>query len=133
MRRLVFAAALWAQPLFAAAPAPPPATRLAEAEVANDRGPQVLTQHNRTFLPGGSSGWHSHPGIEVGHVLSGITEMRLADGTRRLYRAGESFVVPRGVVHNGINAGRGPARLLITYVVDKGAPQRIDAPDPAAH
>lgn len=131
----VLAISALALPL-AAAPPPvpsPPATRLAEAEIAHDHGPQVLTQHSRTFLVGGSSGWHSHPGIEVGHVLSGAAEMRLADGTRRIYRAGESFVIPRGVVHNGVNVGRVPTRLLITYVVDKGTPQRIDAPDPTAH
>lgn len=46
---------------------------------------------------------------------------------------GGSFTIPRGAVHNGVNVGCVPARLLITYLLDKGAPQRTDAPDPAVH
>lgn len=128
-----FALALPGTTAPAGSPPPPAAQRLAQAELPEGLGAQAITQHSRIFLRGGSSGWHTHPGIELGHVLSGVTEMRLADGTSRRYAAGESFVIPRGVVHNGVNAGRAPARLLITYIVDKGAPQRIDAPDPTAH
>ena len=132
MRRLALAAALLSAPLLAA-PAPPPPQVLVQADVPQDHGPQAVTQLIRTFPVGGSSGWHTHPGIELGYVLSGVTEMRLADGTRHHYAAGESFSIPRGAVHNGVNVGRVPVRLLVTYVLDKGAPQRTDAPDPGAH
>ena len=128
MRQLSLAAALLASPLLAA-PAPPPQV-LAETEVPEGHGQQAVTQLIRVFPVGGSSGWHSHPGIELGHVLAGVTDMRLADGTSHRYAAGQSFTIPRGVVHNGVNAGRVPARLLVTYIIDKGAPQRIEAPAP---
>ena len=132
MRKLALAAVLLATPLLAA-PAPPPPQVLAQADLPEGHGQQAVTQLIRIFPIGGSSGWHTHPGLELGHVLAGVTEMRLADGTSHRYAAGESFAIPRGVVHNGVNVGRVPARLLITYVIDKGAPQRTDAPDPHVH
>ena len=100
---------------------------LAQADLPEGHGQQAVTQLIRVFPVGGSSGWHTHPGLELGHVLSGVTEMRLGDGTSHRYAAGESFAIPRGTVHNGVNVGRVPARLLITYVTDKGAPQRTVA------
>lgn len=122
-----------ALPLSANPTTPPPPQVLAQADLPDGHGQQAVTQLIRIFPVGGSSGWHTHPGLELGHVLTGVTEMRLADGTSRRYRQGESFAIPRGLVHNGVNVGRVPARLLITYVTDKGAPQRTDAPDPHAH
>ena len=52
--------------------------------------------------------------------------------TRRL-RPGDSFVVARGVAHNGVNLGKEPARLVLTYMVDKDAPLRTSVPAPHAH
>jgi quercetin dioxygenase-like cupin family protein len=46
-------------------------------------------------------------------------------------RAGESFMMPRGAAHNGVNLGRRPAELLITYTLDKGAAQRTSVAPPA--
>lgn len=122
-----------ALPLLAAAiatavPAPPQTV----VELPQDHGPQDAIVVERTFPVGGDSGWHTHPGYEIGHVVSGETELRTAQGTVR-YRAGETFVIPRGVVHNGANAGDMPAVLVITYVVDRGAPPRSEAADPGGH
>ena len=93
-------------------------------------GPQEVRVLTREFAVGGSSGWHTHPGVEIGHVIAGVTEMRSADGPPRRYGAGETFVIARGTVHNGVNAGDVPARLVITYVTDQGQPVRADAADP---
>lgn len=114
-----------------AAPAPPPPPPVL-LEVDARAAPQEVRVVPREFAVGGSSGWHTHPGVEIGHVVSGITEMRAADGAPRRYGAGETFVIPRGTVHNGVNAGDVPARLVITYVTDKGQPVRTDAADPCA-
>ena len=86
----------------------------------------------RTFPVGGESGWHTHPGYEIGHVVAGETEMRTPDGAVR-YKAGQTFVIPRGTVHNGVNVSDVPAVLVITYLVDRGAPVRKDAADPHRH
>ncbi len=53
-----------------------------------------------------------------------------AMGSRTLH-VGDSFLVPRGVAHNGVNVGKVPARLLITFVTDKDVPLRTAVPAPA--
>ena len=99
-------------------------------DVTRRHGAQEAVVLEREFPVGGESGWHVHPGIEIGHVVSGVTEMRTATGEARRYGPGETFVVPRGVVHNGVNVGDVPARLVITYVIDKDAPLRRSVPAP---
>jgi quercetin dioxygenase-like cupin family protein len=98
-------------------------------EVPADKGPQQVIVQSRTFDPGAGSGWHVHPGVEMATVLSGTVELVTAGGVRRL-GPGESFQMPRGVAHNGINPGSEPARVMITLVVDKGAPPRQSVPAP---
>lgn len=117
----MFAAAL------TAAPVPPPETHV---DVPQESGAQEVVVLERTFPVGGGSGWHTHEGVEIAYVVSGTTEMRLADGTVRQFKAGETAVIPRGVVHEGVNAGDEPARLVLTYVIDKGSPLRTPAPTP---
>ena len=40
----------------------------------------------------------------------------------RTLNAGEVFFIPAGVVHEGKNAGGGAAKVLATYVAEKGKP-----------
>jgi quercetin dioxygenase-like cupin family protein len=119
--------------LFLAAQAAAPlAAPTVEIDVPEGHGPQSVQSHTREFAPGDSSGWHTHPGVEMGIVLSGEMEMRLADGTVRRFGPGQTFTIPRGTVHNGVNVADGPSRLAITYVYDKGKPVRTRVPEPAA-
>lgn len=118
--------------LASATAAPAPLPQETSVEVPQDRGPQDAIVLERVFPIGGASGWHTHPGYEIGHVVSGVTELRTAEGAAR-YRAGETFVVPRGVAHNGVNVGNVPVSLVITYIIDRDAPTRSNAPEPHAH
>ena len=36
--------------------------------------------------------------------------------------AGQTFLIPSGAVHNATNTGTRPARILATYIVEKGKP-----------
>ena len=115
-----------------AAPAPlPPPVPIASVDVPQDKGVQEVQVVIRAFPQGGASGWHVHPGVEVAYVLSGTMSLDMAGQPRRILRAGDSFAMPRGIAHNGVNLGKVPARLLITYVIDKGAPARTSVPPPA--
>lgn len=100
-------------------------------DLPHDQGAQEAVVLERTFPVGGSSGWHTHPGIEIGHVVTGVTELRTPGAPPRRYGAGETFIVARGAAHEGVNVGDEPARLVITYLIDKGAPLRAGVPDPA--
>jgi len=74
------------------------------------------------FQPGGVAGKHTHPGEELGYVLEGTLELQIAGEAPRTLKAGEAFFVPAGVVHDGKNVGNGNAKVLATYIVEKGKP-----------
>ena len=116
----------------AAAPPTPPVVPMAQVDVPTDKGPQTVQMYTREFAAGEGSGWHTHPGVELGIVISGEVEMRLADGTTRRFGAGQSFTIPRGTIHNGINVSTGPTRLAVTYVFDTGQPVRTRISPPPA-
>ena len=114
-----------------AALSPPP--QIAAIDVPQDKGAQQVQVLVREFPVGGASGWHVHAGVEVAYLLSGEMTLEQAGRPLRRLRPGDSFAMPRGVAHNGANVGKVPARLVITYVVDKDAPLRTAVPQPHAH
>jgi quercetin dioxygenase-like cupin family protein len=72
------------------------------------------------FAKGGTTGRHTHPGDEYSVVLEGTLEL-LTDGSEpRRVSAGDAYHNPRGVVHEARNAGDSPARVAVTFVVEKG-------------
>jgi quercetin dioxygenase-like cupin family protein len=86
------------------------------------------------FAPGGTTGWHTHPGKALVLVTGGeFTLYRARDGECRTktYEAGEGFVEPRPSVHMGVNEGDEPVTLVAVFfrVPDDGT-TRIDQPDP---
>jgi quercetin dioxygenase-like cupin family protein len=79
---------------------------------------QVLTE-----IPVGvESGWHTHPGEEVGYILTGTVEMRIRDSDTLLLHAGDGFLIPPGTPHNARDLGPGTGRMLSTYIVEIGQP-----------
>ena len=53
---------------------------------------QVLTE-----IPAGvESGWHLHPGEEVGYILAGTVEMRIEGKFTLTLQTGEGFLIPLG-------------------------------------
>ena len=122
-----FAALAAAAPLPAQLPPPLPITTF---DVPQDKGQQEVQVVKRTFPIGSSSGWHVHPGVESAYLLSGTMSREMAGQPRMVLHQGDTFTVPRGVAHNGANMGKVPALLVITYVVDKGAPVRTTVNPP---
>jgi quercetin dioxygenase-like cupin family protein len=79
---------------------------------------QVLTE-----IPEGvESGWHVHPGEEIGYILAGTVEMRIDGMPTLLLEAGAPFLIPPLTAHNARDIGPGDGRMLSTYVVETGAP-----------
>ncbi|MFO1254591.1 MAG: cupin domain-containing protein [Sphingomonadaceae bacterium] len=114
----------------AATAAPPLASVQTHAQIDVPRGkPQVVIVQSRDFPGGAQSGWHVHPGTEVAYVTAGRLELRVK-GKVTVLETGDSFTMPRGVPHNGVNPGSDVARLVITLVVDKGAQPRQPVPEP---
>jgi quercetin dioxygenase-like cupin family protein len=79
---------------------------------------QVLTE-----IPVGvESGWHTHPGEEVGYIVAGIVEMRIRDADTLILQAGDGFLIPPRTAHNARDLGPGTGRMLSTYIVEIGQP-----------
>ncbi|MYM66954.1 cupin domain-containing protein [Pseudoduganella sp. FT55W] len=71
---------------------------------------------------GVAAGRHSHPGDEIAYILEGEGELRIEGEDPRRVKAGESYVIPAGTIHDAINTGSVPLKLVGVYVVDKGKP-----------
>jgi quercetin dioxygenase-like cupin family protein len=99
------------------------------------RGNDVVTVQN-TEDPGGSSGWHSHPGTAVIVVQSGqftLYSEPVGGGKCRVhtYSAGQVYLEQPNDEQNGVNTGTVPAVVGVTFFnVPHGGSARIDRPDP---
>lgn len=93
----------------------------------------VYVQQN-VWQPGGTTGWHSHPGHSLIIVTAGaITDYEGNDPTctPHVYTAGQGFVDEGGDhVHLIRNEGTVEARGYAVQLIPTGATRRIDAPAP---
>ena len=78
--------------------------------------------------PGAKAGRHTHPGDEISYVMEGEATLLVDGQPPRKVKAGESFVIPAGVVHDAHNESNVPIRLVGVYVVEKGKPLASPAP-----
>ena len=79
---------------------------------------QVLTE-----IPAGvESGWHQHPGEEVGYIVAGTVQMEIRDSPTLLLHAGDGFLIPPRTPHNATDLGPGTGRMLSTYIVEPDEP-----------
>lgn len=72
------------------------------------------------MAPGGETGWHQHPVPSVGYVMEGELEVHFKNGEVKRLQAGESAAEAVNVLHNGVNVGDVPVKLLIFYVGTPG-------------
>ena len=74
------------------------------------------------FQPGATVGRHTHPGEEAGYILEGTVSLELDGKPAMLLGPGKTFFIPSGTIHNATNKGSGVARVLATYIAEKGKP-----------
>jgi quercetin dioxygenase-like cupin family protein len=79
-------------------------------------------QAHAEFGPGAASGRHTHPGDEILYVLEGELVVEIDGKPTTTLKAGDVSFIPAGVVHQGKNASAGSAKVLATYVLEKGKP-----------
>ena len=70
---------------------------------------------------GGATGRHTHFGTEIGYVMEGITTLEVQGEPTKTLKAGDSYTIPAGRVHNATATG-GATKVIATYVVDKDKP-----------
>ncbi len=105
-------------------------------EMIKTKGLSDLYVVQNTWQPGGSTGWHTHPGPSLVIVTQGtVTEYDGDDPscTPHVYSANgsNSFVdIGGGAVHLIRNETDATAQTIVVQLIPAGAVRREDAPDP---
>jgi quercetin dioxygenase-like cupin family protein len=80
------------------------------------------------FVPGAQEPKHTHPGDVFGYIQEGSLKLHVEGQPDTTVKQGEVFFVPAGKVHWAINEGATPAKIVATFVVEKGKPLASQAP-----
>ena len=101
----------------------------AELETA---GASNFVVQDAVFSPGGTTGWHTHPGVLLLSLTpdSGPIDWYDAKCGKHVYQPGDSWTEGT-TLHDVVNSSSVNAHLLVTYVIAKGMSKRIDQPAPA--
>jgi quercetin dioxygenase-like cupin family protein len=86
-----------------------------------------VVQQMVELQPGAVVARHTHPGEEVSVVLEGELLLEIGGKPSVTMKAGQAFTVPMGAVHGVKSTGSAPAKLVATYIVEKGKPLRSPA------
>jgi quercetin dioxygenase-like cupin family protein len=77
----------------------------------------------RTEIPAGvASGWHTHPGEEVGYIVAGTVQMEILNQPTCTLHPGDGFLIPPRTPHNALDLGPDTGLMLSTYIVEAGEP-----------
>ncbi len=72
--------------------------------------------------PGGTTGWHHHPGVALVSVNSGAVTEYDKNCHKSVFKAGEGFVETNGEVHVVRNKGQANAVLYVTFIAPTKTP-----------
>ncbi|HKU06116.1 MAG TPA: cupin domain-containing protein [Bradyrhizobium sp.] len=78
--------------------------------------------------PGGAVGRHTHPGAETGYLMEGEFELLIDGQPPKKLKAGDSYQIPEGTIHDAKVIGDKPAKVLGVYVIKAGEPLAKPAP-----
>src|SRR5215204_1110830 len=109
---------------------------------ANSDGIEVESQRTSADIaiakvviePGGSTGWHHHPGVTLVSIASGTVTEYDNKCEKTVHKAGEGFVESNDAVHvvrnnRNVNAVLYATLIVPTNTTDEGL--RIDEPKPS--
>jgi quercetin dioxygenase-like cupin family protein len=103
---------------------PAPSIKRTVLQRADDPGsPKYEAVMAMAEIPaGGTSGRHTHPGVELAYVLEGTAVMARDGGKPMTLKAGDVIQNPAGAIHSATNTGTKPVKILAFYIVEKGKP-----------
>jgi hypothetical protein len=107
-------------------------SELNRVKIKIDGFSDVYVVHNK-IVPGGHTGWHSHPGPSIVSVKSGTATEYHSDepGVPHVHPAGSTFVDDGEGAHMVVNEGTTDLELVAFQILPLGATRRIDEPAPA--
>jgi quercetin dioxygenase-like cupin family protein len=108
-------------------------TDLSDGTLPLDQGLDIVVS-KITVVPGGSSGWHSHPGGAIVILQQGELTLYRSVGNHcaiTTYTKGQSFIERPGEVVDAVNTGSINYIVFATFPgVPVGGSARIDQPNP---
>ncbi len=75
-----------------------------------------------TIPVGGREGRHTHPGSVLIYVQEGTLTFDYEGKPTATYNPGDALYVEPGKIHEGINNGKTPVKVLASFVLKKGMP-----------
>jgi quercetin dioxygenase-like cupin family protein len=94
------------------------------------KGATDVLQADLIFQPGGTTGWHIHPGPVVVVIKTGaLTEIH-SNGCVTVHPAGSAFFESPDEVHNVVNQAGVVTEVLATFLSPAGTPPLIPVSDP---
>jgi quercetin dioxygenase-like cupin family protein len=94
-------------------------------------GASNIIQQEIKFSPGGTTGWHTHPGIVLLTLAadSGPVDWYDSRCGKTVYHAGDSWTEGTKL-HDVVNRGSTDVHFLVTYIVAKDVSKRTDQAAP---
>lgn len=77
---------------------------------------------------GGSAGRHTHPGVETGYVIEGEGDLIIEGQPTKHLKAGDSWAIPAGAIHDAKVSGDKPLKIMAIYIVEKDKPLATPVP-----
>ena len=106
---------------FAAAQEPPPIKRIPLQKFDVPGTSSETMVGIAEIAPNVLIGRHTHPGPESGYLPEGDMVLMVDGQPPKPLKAGESYQIPSGAIHDA-KSGAGGAKVLAVYVVQKGQP-----------
>ena len=97
------------------------------------KGVSAFHVNQVTIQPGGTLGWHYHPGPSFVVVKSGTATFYMGDDptcTPHVIPTGGTLFEPANMVHIVRNEGDAPLVNVVVQLVPTGAPRLISVPSP---
>jgi quercetin dioxygenase-like cupin family protein len=97
----------------------------------NSAGQPIVYPHHGTaevsiltveIPPGKETGWHKHPVPLFGYVQEGTLTVQFASGEKKTFHPGDALAEAVNVLHNGVNTGKDPVKLVIFVAGEKNVP-----------
>ncbi len=99
----------------------------------SSRGGKDYITKQITIAPGGTTGWHYHPGEVFGVIKEGtLTHYDSGCTVDGVYGVNQPITEEsgRGYVHEGRNEGPDPLVMWVLYIDPAGSPLTVDMPNP---
>jgi quercetin dioxygenase-like cupin family protein len=67
-------------------------------------------------------------GVAAAVCFAGLVGVSAQQAPAKTLNTGEAFLIPAGTIHSARNTGGAVAKVVATYVVEKGKPMATPAP-----